>query len=85
MQARLLAMTSQASRHQKRPRLTTASPVKLWVSGLVASEAAGRFIGALTRHHIRHQASGSTPGAPIFHPECGHRCSGEGTRAPRHA
>jgi FkbM family methyltransferase len=55
MQARLLAMISQAGRHENRPRLTTASPVKLWASGLVASATAGRVIGTLTRRHIRHQ------------------------------
>jgi FkbM family methyltransferase len=48
-------MTSQASQHEQRERLTTASPVKLWASGLVASATAGRVIGALTRHRIRHQ------------------------------
>lgn len=34
--------------------LCTASPVKLWISGLVASDMAGRVIGALTRKQIRH-------------------------------
>ena len=48
-------MTSQASQHEKRERLTTASPVKLWTSGLLASATAGRIIDALTRQHIRHQ------------------------------
>jgi FkbM family methyltransferase len=45
-------MTSEGTQHQK---LATASPVKLWASGLAASEAAGRIIGALTRNRIRHQ------------------------------
>ena len=45
-------MTSEVSQHEK---LATASPVKLWASRLVASETAGRVIGALTRNRIRHQ------------------------------
>ena len=45
-------MTSEGTQHEK---LATASPGKLWASGLVANEAAGRVIGALTRNRIRHQ------------------------------
>ena len=34
--------------------LSTASPVKLWISDLVTSDMAGQVIGALTRKRIRH-------------------------------
>ena len=34
--------------------LSTASPVKLWISGLVTSDMAGLVIGALSRKRIRH-------------------------------
>ena len=47
-------MTSEASQYE-RDGLATASPVKLWAAGLLASETVGRAIGALTRNRIRHQ------------------------------
>ncbi len=61
-------MTSQDSQHEKAERLTTASPVKLWASGLVASDMAGRVIGALTRRHIRHQGLWFDTRSAVFSP-----------------
>jgi FkbM family methyltransferase len=47
-------MTSDTNREKKSASLTTASPLKLWVSAMVASDTAGRLIGTLTRNRIRH-------------------------------
>lgn len=48
-------MTSDITWGEKSASLTTASPFKLWVSAMVASDTAGRLIGTLTRNRIRHQ------------------------------
>ena len=48
-------MTSEGSRHEKAAELTTPSPAKLWVSGLVTTDTAGRVIGTLTRNRMRHR------------------------------
>ena len=61
-------MTSEGSRHEEAAGLTTASPLKLWVSRLVASDAAGRVIGALTRNRIRHQGLWFDTRSPDFSP-----------------
>jgi FkbM family methyltransferase len=47
-------MTGGASHPVRRGDLSTASALKLRVSKIVASDAAGRLIGALTRNRVRH-------------------------------
>ena len=61
-------MTSEVRRHEEAVRLTTASPLKLQVSRIVASDAAGRAIGALTRNRIRHQGLWFDTRGPDFSP-----------------
>ncbi len=48
-------MTSRRSRHVPRGELVTASALKLRISKIVASDGAGRLIGAVTRNRVRHQ------------------------------
>ena len=48
-------MTSRPSQPAANRELNTASALKLRVSEIVASNSAGRLIGALTRNRIRHQ------------------------------
>ena len=48
-------MTSRPSQPAAASELNTASALKLRVSEIVASNSAGRLIGALTRNRIRHQ------------------------------
>ncbi len=67
-------MTSHASQRRERERLSTASPVKLWASGLVASAMAGRVIGALTGDHRHHQGLRFDTRSADFRPQCGLRC-----------
>ena len=61
-------MTSKAGPHEKAAGLTTASPAKLWVAGLVASETVGRVIGTLTRNRIHHQGLWFDTRSPDFSP-----------------
>jgi FkbM family methyltransferase len=48
-------MTGGGAHPARRGELSTASPLKLRVSKVVASDPAGRVIGALTRNRVRHQ------------------------------
>ena len=61
-------MTSDISWGDKSASLTTASPFKLWMSAMVASDTAGRLIGTLTRNRIRHQGLWFDTRSPDFSP-----------------
>jgi FkbM family methyltransferase len=61
-------MTSDISWEEKAASLTTASPFKLWVSAMVASDTAGRLIGTLNRNRIRHQGLWFDTRSPDFSP-----------------
>jgi FkbM family methyltransferase len=61
------AMPKQASLSPP-DHLVTASALKLWIAGIVASDGAGRVIGAVTRKRIRHQGLWFDTRSPDFAP-----------------